>query len=58
MTEFLICILLQFVLFIPFFLIWQNDCKEIGKENLITPLVARFIIWLILCPFWLLGILI
>jgi len=34
MHKILICILLQIVLFIPFYLIWRNDCKKIGKDNL------------------------
>lgn len=34
MNKILICILLQFVLFIPFYLIWRNDCKTIGKKSL------------------------
>jgi hypothetical protein len=51
----LICILLQLVLFIPFYLIWRNDCKEIGKENLAVSLSERFIAWIIYCPIWLIG---
>lgn len=42
MKTLLICILLQLVLFIPFYLIWRNDCKEIGKENLAVSLTERF----------------
>jgi len=33
MNMILICISLQFVLFTPFYLVWRNDCKEIGKEK-------------------------
>jgi len=53
MKSILICILLQFVLFIPFYLIWKNDCKTIGKENLAVPLSERFIAWMLYCPIWL-----
>lgn len=48
----IVCILLQFVSFIPFYLIWRNDCKKIGKERLAVSLGERFINWLILCPIW------
>ena len=36
--EFLICVALQIILFIPFFFIWRKDCKAIGKENLAASL--------------------
>jgi hypothetical protein len=55
MKTILICILLQLVLFIPFYLIWRNDCKEIGKENLAVSLSERFIAWILYCPIWLIG---
>ena len=48
----LICILLQFVLFTPFYLVWRNDCKKIGKENLAVSLTERFISWILFCPIW------
>ena len=47
-----VCILLQFVSFIPVYFIWRNDCKKIGKERLAVSLGERFITWLILCPIW------
>lgn len=53
----LICIALQFVLFIPFFMIWKKDCKEIGKENLAVSLKERFTAWIICCPIWLIPFL-
>lgn len=53
MKSILIYILLQFVLFIPFYLIWKNDCKTIGKENLAVSLSERFIAWMLYCPIWL-----
>lgn len=48
-------ILLQFILFIPFYIIWKNDCKKIGKENLAVSLEDRFLAWLVVCPIWALG---
>ena len=55
--EMLICIVLQMVLFIPFYIIWKKDCKEIGKEDLAIPLKDRFLAWVIAFPLWLLPIL-
>jgi hypothetical protein len=57
MIEISICILLQLVLFIPFYIIWRNDCKTIGKDNLAVSLQERFLYWLICCPIWLTGVL-
>jgi hypothetical protein len=48
----LICIVLQFVGFIPFYLMWRNDCKEIGKDGLAISLGRRFIAWLVFFPIW------
>jgi len=56
MNQILICFLLQFVLFIPFYLIYRNDCKKIGKDNLAVSLEERFLAWLLLCPIWLVGL--
>lgn len=53
----LISIVLQFVLFLPFYLIYRKDCKQIGKENLAVPLSERFFIWVIYCPIWVVPIL-
>ena len=50
--EFLIFAALQIILFIPFFLVWRKDCKEIGKENLAVSLKERFVTWIIFCPIW------
>lgn len=52
LIQFLICIILQFIFFMPFFLIWRKDCKEIGKENLAVSLKERFTAWIIICPIW------
>jgi hypothetical protein len=53
--ETIVGIVLQFAGFIPFYMIWKNDCKTIGKENLAVPLEDRFVAWLLFCPFWALG---
>lgn len=50
--KFLICVALQIILFIPFFLVWRNDCKAFGKENLAVSLKERFIAWVVFCPIW------
>ena len=50
--EFLLFAALQIILFIPFFLVWRKDCKEIGKENLAVSLKERFVTWIIFCPIW------
>ena len=51
-------ILLQIVLFIPFFIIYIKDCKELGKNNLAVSLKERFIAWIICFPFWAIPLLI
>lgn len=48
----LIFVGVQLGLFLPFYFIWRNDCKEIGKENLAVPLKTRFIYWCIYFPIW------
>ena len=55
MVQILICFLLQFVLFLPLYFVWRNDCKKIGKDNLAVSLQERFIYWLMLCPIWVIG---
>jgi hypothetical protein len=52
MGKILVCLLLQFVLFIPFYFIWRNDCKTIGREKLAVSLTERFVAWLCCCPIW------
>ena len=51
-------IILQFLLFIPFYIIWKNDCKEIGKENLAVSLSERFWTWIVCFPIWIVPIVI
>lgn len=53
----LICIIIQFIAFLPFYIIWRKDCKEIGKENLAVSLSERFAYWLVLFPAWVIPIL-
>jgi hypothetical protein len=43
--------------FIPFYIIWINDCKNIGKDNLAVSLSERFLYWLVFCPIWIFGLL-
>jgi hypothetical protein len=57
MTKILVCILLQFVFFIPFYMLYRKDCKTIGKYNLAVSLEERFLAWICLCPIWICGIL-
>ena len=45
-------IILQLITFIPFYLKWKKDCKEIGKDKLAVPLGLRFLVWLACCPIW------
>jgi len=54
MNKLLICIFLPLILFIPFYFIWKKDCKSIGKQNLAVSLEERFIVWLLVCPIWIL----
>ena len=56
--DFLIFTAIQFILFVPFFIIWKNDCKEFGKDNLGVSLGKRFLAWIILCPIWMIPFLI
>lgn len=52
MCKILVCILLQIILFLPFYFIWRKDCKELGKDNLAVSLEERFFAWLVFCPIW------
>ena len=54
MYKIVVCILLQLILFLPFYLIWRKDCKELGKDNLAVSLEERFFAWLVFCPIWIL----
>lgn len=48
----IVAVFAQFLLFTPFFFIWRNDCKSIGKENFAVPIKTRFSYWCIFFPFW------
>ena len=48
----LIWVFLQFIGFIPFYLICRKEFKEIGKKNLAVPLSERVFVWLVFCPIW------
>lgn len=50
--------ILQLTLFIPFFLMWREDCKRIGKENLAVSLKERFIAWIVFFPFWMIPVIV
>ena len=52
-----VCVILQLLLFIPFYCEWKKDCKHIGEENLAVPLSERFLAWLIMFPIWFVPIL-
>lgn len=52
----LICIVIQLVLFLPFYFIWRKDCEEIGK-NLAVSLEDRFFAWLLYFPIWIIPML-
>lgn len=53
----LVAILAQLIGFIPFYLIWLDDCKRLGKDRLVVSLEERFFYWLVLCPLWLIAFL-
>jgi len=52
MIEILLVIFLQLILFLPFYFMWKKDCIKIGKSNLAVSLEERFIVWLCVCPIW------
>jgi hypothetical protein len=54
MYKIVVCILLQLILFLPFYLLWRKDCKKLGKDNLAVSLEERFFVWLGFCPIWIL----
>ena len=54
----LICVVLQIVLFIPFFFVWRKDCRIYGKDNLAVSLRERFTAWLVMCPLWIVPVLV
>ena len=57
MQDLIISILLQFIFFVPFYLLWRRDCIKIGKDHLAVSLWERFMCWLVCFPMWLIGLL-
>ena len=53
----IVCVSLQIVLFVPFYLMWVKDCKKYGKNNLAVGLGKRFACWGLCFPLWLVPIL-
>lgn len=47
-----IAVVLQSLLFIPVYVVWRNDAKAFGKENLAVSLSERAFIWFIYVPIW------
>lgn len=48
----IIAIILQLLGFIPVYLKYRKDCKEIGKDKLSVSLLDRILYYLIVFPFW------
>ena len=48
-------VVLQLLLFIPFYLVWRKDRKEIG-EDLAVSLLERFMSYIVFFPLWLVPI--
>ena len=48
-------VVLQLLLFIPFYLVWRKDRKEIG-EDLAVSLLERFMSYIVFFPLWLIPI--
>ncbi len=46
----LIAVILQVATFIPFYLVWRKDCKEIDKDNLAVSLYERFAAYIVYVP--------
>ena len=51
----IVMVVLQLLLFIPFYLMWRKDSKEIG-EDLAVSLLERFMSYIVLFPLWLIPI--
>ena len=52
----IVMVVLQLLLFIPFYLVWRKDRKEIG-EDLAVSLLERFMSYIVFFPLWLAPIL-
>ena len=51
----IVMVVLQLLLFIPFYLVWRKDRKEIG-EDLAVSLLERFMSYIVFFPLWLVPI--
>ena len=51
----IVMVVLQLLLFIPFYLVWRKDRKEIG-EDLAVSLLERFMYYIVFFPLWLIPI--
>lgn len=51
----IVMVVLQLLLFIPFYLEWRKDRKEIG-EDLAVPLLERFMAYIVFFPLWVVTI--
>ena len=51
----IVMVVLQLLLFIPFYLVWRKDRKEIG-EDLAVSLLERFMSYIVFIPLWLIPI--
>ena len=51
----IVMVVLQLLLFIPFYLVWRKDRKEIG-EDLSVSLLERFMSYIVFFPLWLVPI--
>ena len=51
----IVMVVLQLLLFIPFYLVWRKDRKEIG-EDLAVFLLERFMSYIVFFPLWLIPI--
>ena len=51
----IVMVVLQLLLFIPFYLVWRKDRKEIG-EDLAVYLLERFMSYIVFFPLWLIPI--
>ena len=51
----IVMVVLQLLLFIPFYLVWRKDRKEIG-EDLAVSLLEMFMSYIVFFPLWIIPI--
>ena len=51
----IVMVVLQLLLFIPFYLVWRKDRKEIG-EDFAVSLLERFMSYIVFFPLWIIPI--